>query len=263
MTLFFDKSRRLVCILAPILGVCGAIIGWLLPQGRIEGAAGRALMAVLCAVVAVSLAFYAARLSSMKEYQARLLCLYEELDPEKFLEAMLPLAERKMDASLRGTVMAHIANGYLYAGRFQEALEALDSIQAPEKALEMRGLVLGNKAACCLMAEKLDQAREEIDALRGLITDKACKKEFVQKARHTIAYLELCLAVHSGKKVDVSVLEKDFSASRSPLHKLDVQYQLGLYYRLRSKEEPYRAALDYVRSNGGRTALPALLTAET
>ena len=67
-----------------------------------------------------------------REYQKRLLLLYEALDPSAFLQALLPLRKKRMDASNRCTTLVHIANGYLYGGQPQQALAVLEDVQPPE-----------------------------------------------------------------------------------------------------------------------------------
>lgn len=259
MISFFPKSRRMAWMLGTAFGICGGLLGWLLAQGRIAGLGGMAVAAALTAFLGVSLAVYATRIAATKEYQNRLLYLYEELDPQKFLEALLPLRRAKMVPSMRGTLMTHIANGYLYGGEIQKALEALDEIEVPEKAVGLLGMVLSNKVSCCLMGGQLDMAEELLRQLQQLIGRKKCTEEFRQKVRHAIAYQELGLAIRRGKNIDVSVLEHDFSTSRSPLHKLDVQYQIALFHQGHGRKELYQAAKEYVCTHGAKTALPSLL----
>lgn len=259
MICFFKRSRHMAWILGVLLGLVGGALGWVLAQERLAGLGGQLAVAALAAFLGVYLALYAARITATKEYQTILLYLYEDLNPEKFLAAALPLRKARMDPSLRGTAMAHIANGFLYAGQFQEALEVLDSIQAPEKAVELRGLVLGNQAACQLLAGQEEAAREQICQLRHLITQKGCKPEFAKKARHTIAYLELCLDIQSGRKVDPQVLERDFSSSHAPLHRLDVQFRLAQIYSRCGRSEDFQSSKAYVLHHGGKTVLPSLL----
>ena len=81
-----------------------------------------------------------------------------------------------MDASNRCTTLVHIANGYLYGGQPQQALAVLEDVQPPEKALEMRGLVAGNKATCFLAAGEMDRAQTAMDELRRIAADRSCKK---------------------------------------------------------------------------------------
>lgn len=81
-----------------------------------------------------------------------------------------------MDASNRCTTLVHIANGYLYGGQPQQALAVLEDVQPPEKALEMRGLVAGNKATCFLAAGEMDRAQTAMDELRRIAADRSCKR---------------------------------------------------------------------------------------
>lgn len=202
-----------------------------------------------------------ARLMAAREYQKRLLLLYEALDPSAFLQALLPLRKKRMDASNRCTTLVHIANGYLYGGQPQQALAVLEDVQPPEKALEMRGLVAGNKATCFLAAGEMDRAQTAMDELRRIAADRSCKKEFVQKARHTLGYLQLCMDIARGRHADVGALQKDFESSRAPLHRLDVQYRIALALRHRGDRTGMEKSREYLLENSGGTCYGELARA--
>lgn len=255
----FSKSRRMAWLGGAVLGLVAAAVAWLGLAEAGQGMGTRLLLAALAAFVGVNIAVYFARMLATREYQSRLLLLYEQLDPRAFLEAVEPLQKARLNPSTRSTLLVHIANGWLWAGQPDRALEILDGIQPPEKALETRGLVLGNQATCWLAQGNTDRAQYCMDQLRALTADKACSKEFSLKARHTLAYLELCMNLQRGKQVDVRVLEKDFEASRSPLHKLDVQYRLALAARKKGDETLYASAREYVLQQGAKTVLPERL----
>ena len=148
----FPKSRCVAWTGGAVLVAAAGISAWLYMAGRAASLFNRAIVALLAAFIAVNIALYIARLMAAREYQKRLLLLYEALDPSAFLQALLPLRKKRMDASNRCTTLVHIANGYLYGGQPQQALAVLEDVQPPEKALEMRGLVAGNKATCFLAA---------------------------------------------------------------------------------------------------------------
>ena len=196
-----------------------------------------------------------------REYQKRLLLLYEALDPSAFLQALLPLRKKRMDASNRCTTLVHIANGYLYGGQPQQALAVLEDVQPPEKALEMRGLVAGNKATCFLAGGEMDRAQTAMDELRRIAADRSCKKEFVQKARHTLGYLQLCMDIARGRHADVGALQKDFESSRAPLHRLDVQYRIALALRHRGDRTGMEKSREYLLENSGGTCYGELARA--
>lgn len=185
----------------------------------------------------------------------------EALDPSAFLQALLPLRKKRMDASNRCTTLVHIANGYLYGGQPQQALAVLEDVQPPEKALEMRGLVAGNKATCFLAAGEMDRAQTAMDELRRIAADRSCKKEFVQKARHTLGYLRLCMDIARGRHADVGALQKDFESSRAPLHRLDVQYRIALALRHRGDRTGMEKSREYLLENSGGTCYGELARA--
>lgn len=258
MTNAFAKSRYVAWIGGSAAGITAAAAAWLYMAQRPAGGFNRLLVAGLAAFVAVNLVLYAARIVAEKEYQKRLLLLYEKLDPQAFLEAVLPLKGMRLNASGRCTLLVHIANGYLYSGEPLRALEILDGIQPPDTALEMRGLVAGNRATCLLAAGETDRAQAAVDELLRFAGAPKCRKEFAAKARHTAGYLQICIGIARGKHADLEALQKDFEHSRSPLHKLDVQYRLALSYRHRGDGERMRQACDYLRQNGGGTCYPKL-----
>ena len=119
----FPKSRCVAWTGGAVLGAAAGISAWLYMAGRAASLFNRAIVALLPAFIAVNIALYIARLMAAREYQKRLLLLYEALDPSAFLQALLPLRKKRMDASNRCTTLVHIANGYLYGGRCAAAGE--------------------------------------------------------------------------------------------------------------------------------------------
>lgn len=125
----FPKSRCVAWTGGAVLGAAAGISAWLYMAGRAASLFNRAIVALLAAFIAVNIALYIARLMAAREYQKRLLLLYEALDPSAFLQALLPLRKKRMDASNRCTTLVHIANGYLYGGQPQQALAVLEDVQ--------------------------------------------------------------------------------------------------------------------------------------
>ena len=113
----FPKSRCVAWTGGAVLGAAAGISAWLYMAGRAASLFNRAIVALLATFIAVNIALYIARLMAAREYQKRLLLLYEALDPSAFLQALLPLRKKRMDASNRCTTLVHIANGYLYGGQ--------------------------------------------------------------------------------------------------------------------------------------------------
>lgn len=249
----FAKSRGVAWGGGIVLGAAAGAAAWLYAGAGAATAFNRGLIALLAAFVAVNIALFTARLIAAREYQQRLLLLYESLDPAAFLRAMLPLKEKRMDASNRCTTLVHIANGYLYSGQPRQALAVLDSIQPPDKALEMRGLVAGNRATCLLAAGEPDKAEAAMAEARRIAADGGCKKEFAQKARHTLGYLKLCVDIARGRQTDLEALKKDFERSRAPLHRLDVQYRIALACRRSGDRAGMERSRAYLLENSGGT----------
>lgn len=255
----FPKSRLTALLGCPLAAVAAGLVTWLLLAQRSMEPQSRVVVTVLVMFVAANLPLFFARILAAKAYQERLLYLYEELDPVKFLDALQPLQNMPMSPSDRCTLQVHLANGYLYAGQPERALEILDGIAPPDNALQMRGLILSNRSTCLLMADRLDEAQKAMNELKVLLRDKNCKKEFVEKAHHTLGYQQLCMDIARRKLTDIPMLERDFEQSRAPLHKLDVQYRLALAYQNRHQEDGYQRAKEYVQTFGDKTALPSLL----
>lgn len=253
----FPRSRRIATWGGTALGVLAAAAAWVFLSGR-AGGFNHVLVSALAAFVGVNIMLYTARLAAMKEYNERLLLLYEKLDPQRFLQEVLPLREKKMNASSRCELLVHIANGRLYAGQPEKALELLDEVEPPENALEMRGLVLGNKATCYLAQGNPDRAQKAMDELLRIAGAPACKKEFAQKARHTLGYLQLCMNVQRGRSVDPAPLEKDLEGGGTPLHRLDVQYRLAQIYRRRGDTAAMERMREALLREGGKTCFVQL-----
>lgn len=254
----FAKSRRAAWLGGALLGAAAGAATWFW-AGTGQNTFTRLLLTALAAFVGVNIALYLARMIATREYQSRLLLLYEQLDPKAFLAAAEPLKNAPMNAGPRSTLLVHLANGWLYAGQPDRALEILNEIPTSPKTPETKGLVLGNQATCWLAQGNPDKAQSCMDELRRLVDSGACGKDFSAKARHTLAYLELCLAIHRGKRVNLQALEKDFETSRSPFHKLDVQYRLALAARRCGDAERCARAQEYVSNFGQKTAYPVLL----
>ena len=132
----FPKSRCVAWTGGAVLGAAAGISAWLYMAGRANDETGGllfarkewlAIVALLATFIAVNIALYIARLMAAREHQKRLLLLYEALDPSAFLQALLPLRKKRMDASNRCTTLVHIANGYLYGGQPQQ-----DTLQRAE-----------------------------------------------------------------------------------------------------------------------------------
>ena len=196
-----------------------------------------------------------------REYQKRLLLLYEALDPSAFLQALAALRKKRMDASNRCTTLVHIANGYLYGGQPQQALAVLEDAQPPEKALEMRGLVAGNKATCFLAAGEMDPGADSHGRAAA-----HCSRQELQKGIRTkgAPYAGLSAALHGycpGRHADVGALQKDFESSRAPLHRLDVQYRIALALRHRGDQTGMEKSREYLLENSGGTCYGELARA--
>ena len=100
-----------------------------------------------------------------------------------------------------------------------------------------------------------------MDELRRIAADRSCKKEFVQKARHTLGYLQLCMDIARGRHADVGALQKDFESSRAPLHRLDVQYRIALALRHRGDQTGMEKSREYLLENSGGTCYGELARA--
>lgn len=90
----FPKSRCVAWTGGAVLGAAAGISAWLYMAGRAASLFNRAIVALLAAFIAVNIALYIARLMAAREYQKRLLLLYEALDPSAFLQALLPLRKK-------------------------------------------------------------------------------------------------------------------------------------------------------------------------
>lgn len=257
----FAKSRRMAWFGGAALGVAAGAGAWLLLAKEEASLFNRILLVILAAFVGANIAVYLARMIAAREYQSRLLLLYEQLDPQAFLKAVEPLQKAALDQSSKCNLLVHMANGWLYAGNTEKALEILDGISLPDKALSARGLVLSNQAACWLAQGNADKAQFCMDQLKTLLASKECDKAFADKARHGLAYLQICMDLRRGKRVERAVLEKDFSTSRSPFHRLDVQYRIALSARKAGDKACFEQAREYVLQHGAKTVFPSLLNA--
>lgn len=224
---FFKESRR-TAVFGSVLGavVCAAA-AWFLYSGEMST---RIILMVVAAALAVNVAVYAAKLIAMRRYQEILLLLYEKMEPQAFLDAALPILDAKAGTADRVTHAAHVANGYLALGKAGEAADLLERQQVPDQARALKGLVYSNLGTAYLLMEDRQKAAGALEGLRSVAADPKCKEKFRQKARHIIAYQQLCLDVLDGKNSPKQALEKDFETSRSPLHKANAAVFLRKIY---------------------------------
>lgn len=251
MEKLFRQSRRAM-VIAPLSGVvlglaAGAYLYYVKGMPQV-----RALLAVPV-ILAVSLLIgkYVSRLVATREYQLLMSLLYADLQPEKFIEAVEPLANAKTDPVTKTTTMAHLANGYAAAGRFEEAHRILEHTELPDEAVALRGLLLNNLISCLLLEGKQQKARSTQTALRNLLLDERCSRDFKEKVQRSLAYQDICLNIYKARPADIAALECDFDSSRNELHKLEVKLYLAIAYRQKGDQERFHEAQDYVIQKSG------------
>ncbi len=250
MIAYFKKSWDMAWILGSISCVLGFSVTFLLLGGSSSKYSSGFLHfggSFLVSFIALYIVIYFARL---REYQDCLSKLYVDLDPEAFIKKIRPLLEIKTDIVLHTTTKVHLANGYMAMGDFKTALDILNKIELPERALELRGLILSNQISCYLQQGDGKRAEEKIEEVKKLLRDKRCKKEFIKKARHALGYQTICLQILKGKDVSAEALEKDFETSRNPLHRVSVMLQLARVYLKHNEEGKFEEAQNYVIEQG-------------
>lgn len=234
MIRYFKESRR-TAVFGSVFGavVCAAA-AWFLYTGEMST---RIILMAAAALLAVNVAVYAAKLTAVRRYQEILLLLYEKMEPQAFLDAALPILDIKAGTADRVTHAAHVANGYLALGKAKEAAELLERQQVPEQARALKGLVYANLGTAYLQMEDRQKAAGALTGLRAVAADPKCKEKFRQKARHIIAYQQLCLEVLDGKNSPRQALEKDYESSRSPFHKANAACFLKKIYERTGERE--------------------------
>ena len=135
-----------------------------------------------------------------------------------------------------------------------------DPVEIASKAV-LHARDYGNDILILDTAGRLHIDEELMDELRRIAADRNCKKEFVQKARHTLGYLQLCMDIARGRHADVGALQKDFESSRAPLHRLDVQYRIALALRHRGDRTGMEKSREYLLENSGGTCYGELARA--
>lgn len=234
MIRYFKESRR-TAVLGSVLGaaVCAAA-AWFLYTGEMST---RIILVVVAAAMAVNVAVYVAKLIATRRYQEILLLLYEKMEPRAFLDAALPILDVKAGTADRVTHAAHVANGYLALGMAGEAADLLERQQVPDQARALKGLIYSNLGTAYLQMEDRQRAAGALEGLRAVAADPKCKEKFRQKARHIIAYQQLCLEVLDGKNTPRQALEKDYETSKSNLHKANAAMFLMKIYRRTGERE--------------------------
>ncbi len=241
------------------LSAIAIIAAWIILAHFTGSIAIRLLTSLLSGIVVYSIVAMLCRVIAMSDYQDLLLPFYKELDPKTMLANLEAIDSKKLSEGERIMLSIHKANGYLYLGETERALSLLsyDSIKA--KDLNNRYLVLAALSSIYLMKGDSEKVKELIDSLKAVVAMNRCPKDLAMRARRIISYLELCIAIRSGKKCDISVLEKDFASSKIPIHKLDVAYYIDMYLSLHKRSEGAQKYIGYIKTEGKKTVYPELL----
>ena len=254
----FGKSRKIVYGAGIPLAAAAFALSWFFLNSHVASVPLRLLVSALIAVIAFSLALMYGRVVAAGEYQKLLLPLYEDLDPEAMLKALDTLDADKLGEGERIMCTVHRANGLMYLGKIDEAESLLGSIRVSEADLNNRYLIEGALATCALLSGDMKEARECITHLKAIARAKKCSKDLSLRVRRVIGYVQYCVAIRTGRSVDIETMVKDFESSRVPTHKLDAAYYLAIYMS-RNHDERLGQYIDYIDEKGSRTIYSRLI----
>ncbi|MFT0848940.1 hypothetical protein VR010_14470 [Actinomycetaceae bacterium L2_0104] len=265
------------------VALLAAVVGWFLGTDSTN----RVLLALVLGVVGFSLVLYYTRLNNVKRYKLLMARLYTDLDPEAFLAEVKRVDLDRMKPTERSTTEIHIANGLLAAGRPQEALEVLKTVesQAEPGAWEVLFTVAANRATCYLDSGQAKKAQRSMQHASDIVRQgkasaggngrpassrpaKAGRpvndpQDFWLKARKTLAFLQLRLDVARGRKINTVVLREDLERNKAPLQGIRVAALLMAAYEQQGDSAGAQEMRSYIVEHGGQMAVRReLLAAE-
>lgn len=95
--------------------------------------------------------------------------LYEEKDPERYVEEMQKVIEKTTNRQQKDLIKINIGAGYVYAGKYDKAIDTLNQIALPGQAEVNQVLVCANKAMAFFLAEKKEEVLELVEKNRSLL----------------------------------------------------------------------------------------------
>lgn len=231
MVAYFRKQNNLFMLLGGVLGLVVCIIFFDQLTGSVPGYFKMFFMIipVLAGVVVgrIYAAFWANR--KLREYNA---LLYEQVEPEKFLEVFTPLVERAPKSTIAYVDGCNkLAYAHEALGRFEQA-EALVAALKPE---ELKNHALGGMAITSsqhirvlLLQEKVDEAKDKLVELRNIAEAAAVRAPALGKnAQECVRLYENWLAILEKQPADEAYLAEEIQLSKNRIHKSEMQLLLA------------------------------------
>lgn len=224
MIVYYRKSRIVLAIGLILTAVLAAMTG----IRRANGAMWVLCIAlILVAALGTTVSLLTAHIIAGNENQKILSLLYVELDPQKFVNeyARIPGRMRPGTAE-RVMCAAYLAEGLSSAGRYDEALSALEPAdRAPaSRQLALACLNAYTKSRILLQKRDFAAALQAIKEYRALL--KRARAENPQLADNMTpgcGALEHWLNSALGKDVDETQLRTDISAEPVLLRRMDLE----------------------------------------
>lgn len=247
------KAWRQGIFAAVAVGIlCCAFLIWK------HGLSPMALLGLVPAAALLGIARLRAMMTAQEEHLRLLAILYNDLEPQRFIEQYEPICSKKMSEECQRATAAHLANGYAYGGDSPKALELISSLPMPQgkKELGTRLLIAGNRCTYHLLAQDAAAAREEhAEMVRLLEQAKAEKCKISPNYERTRRMNEVQLNLLENKPVDVSILREELAARSNQLHKALCRYLLAWSYAQAGKRTEARGVLKEVLSLKGSVIL--------
>ena len=146
-------------------------------------------LALAVLVIGFAILYILALSYGVSALQNRLAWLYQNLEPERFLEKFEKLLPRaKKTPALEVTVRAYLADGHAAIGEFDQALALLDGapvVTEESERLSAALLMLNNKGLIHFRIENAEKGKECLDKMRELLErqDEAAQKRYAENVR--------------------------------------------------------------------------------
>lgn len=173
-------------------------------------AMGEAAFSIFIIVLGLWITWLASLYKAMREHQAMLDVLYQEMDAPRFIQLYRTKLEKaKPGSAFEAAMRAHIGNAYMMMGGYAEALEWFTAAcDEPDVKL----LMAENRAACL---QRMD-AKELPEALE---TWKRCMQQVKparkRRSEQSLRMVEIRRAVASGRADEHMQLEVQTAAKAS------------------------------------------------
>ena len=247
MTYAFTRSKIAAGLVLALTAVIIVLV-W------IRGASGPVYIPIVASILMGGIGYFASRLAanvlSSMENTRYLGYLHMELDPEKFLHYYESVPDHvKGD---RTAVLSYLADGYWAAGRFDDAIAAMEK-QLPEE-ISLLGLSASRLACYYLAKGDKAEARHQLERLRAVVEKvRTSNPALSSNLGETLALYQQHLNALNLQSVEEDYLKTAFSKAQYNIRRLEITQVLALDALRRHDSAKAKEHHSYLTEHGGKT----------